>query len=29
MKFILIEKPKFFGGLLRMIFKIKKEDEDT
>lgn len=29
MKVIMIEKPKFFSGLLRLIFKIKKEPEIT
>lgn len=29
MKVIMIEKPKFFGGILRLIFGIKKENDNT
>ncbi len=29
MKVIMIDKPKFFGGILRLIFGIKKEHENT
>ncbi len=29
MKVIMIEKPKFFGGILRLIFGIKKENNIT
>lgn len=29
MKVIMIEKPKFFGGILRLLFGIKKENDVT
>lgn len=29
MKIVLVKSPKFLSGILRMIFKIKKEDPIT
>lgn len=29
MKVIMIEKPKFFGSILRLLFGIKKENDVT